>query len=326
MKNIRKISLVFVFILSILLPVNLPVSAVTYPQIESTSPSASDQNVPVDTDIRITFNERINSVSSGNISVMKVDNGYYIPVSIKEYRKNGKELMIIPNQPLEFNKVYRVELSGNSVTLQNGVYNQNLVYTFKTNYIEFYELMVVNERRLSNLLASYSPRQIKAFAPKRYIEEVSVIHKKQGALDDGQASTEGLTNIDIKTKNEDVKHVHIDIMKNGKILKKGFANKIVSTGAGAQKSLQFDLGFSNIPDYYDVRVTAVDGNQNTLDQQIIKFAAEDNKVISKLKETYKYKTAGNGYSFFELLDNESLFTSFLSESPIQSLKVQVEDR
>lgn len=326
MKFLKIASLMIILFVSILLPVNINGKASAYPQIVSTSPSAADANVPVDTDIRIAFNEKILSVNSSNITVSVRQNGYWNPLSIKEYRKNDKELILILQEALEFNKDYRVELFGASVNLQNGVYNQNLAYTFQTNYMPFYELMVLNEKRLSNLLNTYSPRQIKAFAPERYIEDVNIFHKKQGALQEGQASTEGLTNIDIRTKSEKVKYVHVDIMRNGKVIKKGYANKATITGSNTQNSLLFDIGFTGIPDFYDVRITAMDSSQNKIDQQIIKFATEDEKVITQLKQPYKFETAGNGYSFYDLLEDEKLFSTFLAESPISDLKVQVEER
>ncbi|MGN7399397.1 Ig-like domain-containing protein [Cytobacillus praedii] len=326
MKKLKGIGVAFILLLSILMPaLNQSVSAAAAPRIDHTSPAANEQNVPIDTDIRIYFNSDIRGISSQYIKLFEKSNGTYYDFPIKTVKKDGEALHILPEKSLGFNKEYMVQFNGPAVDLQNGSYNQHLSYTFQTNYIDFYELMVVNEGRLMNMLDTYAPRQIKAFAPKRYINEISVIHKKTGSLKGDQASFNGITNIDINTKSEDVASVHVDIMKNDNILQKGYASKVTGTKA-SKNQFTFDIGFSNIPDFYDVRVTVLNNAQQTIDSKIIKFAAEDGKAITSFKESYKYKTAGNGYTFHELLSKESLFADLLSESLMQDIKVQVEDR
>lgn len=326
MRKANVIGVVFILLLSILVPaVNYSAQASSYPQIEKTIPAAGDQNVAIDTDIRIQFNSNILRVSANYIKLFVKTNGTYTDLPIKTIRKDGEVLNIIPEQSLEFNKDYLVQINGPAIDLENGTYSQSLSYTFQTNYIDFHELMVINENRLTNLLTEYTPREIKAFAPKRYINEVNVTHKKPGALKEDQTSISGITNIDITTKSEDVENVHVDILRNGKIIQKGFANVLNET-KGQKNTLKFDIGFSNMPDFFDIQVTALDSSQKIIDSKLIKFATEEGKVINSYKEAYKYKTEGKNYTLHELLSKDTLFSDFLAESLMTDIKVQVEDR
>jgi len=326
MKKANVIGVVIILLLSILVPtVHQSAQASTYPQIERTFPAAGDENVPIDTDIRIQFNSNIVSVSANYIKLFVKSNGTYIDFPVKKVDKDRNVLNIIPEQSLEFNKEYLVQINGPAIGLVNGTYSQSLSYSFQTNYIDFYELMVINEGRLSNLLTKYTPREIKAFAPKKYINEVSILHKKPGSMKEDQSSISGITNIDITTKNEAVASVHVDIMRNDKVLQKGYASEI-NDGKGQKNTLKYDVGFSNMPDFFDVRVTALDSDQKVLDRKIIKFATEEGKIINSYKESFKYKTEGKVYTLHELLSKDSLFTDFLAESSMTDIKVQVEDK
>ncbi|MEH7344998.1 Ig-like domain-containing protein [Bacillus sp. JJ1532] len=328
MKTAKVMGVMIILLLSIIGPAfHNHARATTYPQIEKTIPAAGDQNVPIDTDIKIEFNSNIVNVSSQYIRLYERTNSTYYDFPIKNVRKDGQTLIIVPENMMDFNKEYLVQMNAPAVELQNGTYYQSLSYSFHTNFIDFYELMVVNERRLTNLLDDYAPRQIKAFAPERYINEINIMHKKPGAMKDDQTSFSGITNIDITTKSDDVDTVHVDIMKNGKVLQKGFADPVPpKTKGAAQRTLVFDIGFSKVPDFFDVRVTVQNKDQKTIDSKIIKFATEEGKIINSYKESFKYQTAGKGYTFYELLSNDKLFTTLLSESLMQDIKVQVEDR
>ncbi|MCP1160732.1 Ig-like domain-containing protein [Bacillus infantis] len=301
--------------------------AATIPTIEHTYPSSNDQYVPVDTDIKIEFNDKVLRMAAGSITVL--EDGQYVPLDIKEYRKSGNSVFVILSKPLDFNKTYTVSLTGNSVTLSNGQYAQNMSFSFRTNYYDFYELMVINEKRLKDMLAAYSPRQIMAVAPKKYINEVTVLHKKQGALQEEQSSTNGITNIDVVTKSEDVSYVHVDIMKGDKVLKNQYASKVTADPNGKTQSkgntLTFDVGFSKMPDFYDVRIRIFNSANKEIDSKIVKFSAAE-KLITEYNEAYKYETDGGVLSFHELLSDEKLFSSLLSEHNIRDLKVQVVDR
>lgn len=326
MRKGNVIGVVIILLLSILVPaVNHSAKAASYPEIIKTFPAAGDQNVPIDTDIRIQFNSNILKVSASYIKLFVKQNGTYIDLPIKTTRIDRDVLNIIPEKSLEFNKEYLVQVNGPAIELVNGVYSQSLSYPFQTNYIDFYELMVINQARLSTLLTQYTPREIKAFAPKRYINDINITHKKPGSLKGDQTSISGITNIDITTKSEDVSSVHIDIMKNGKTLQKGFANEI-RDAKGQKNALKFDIGFSNMPDFFDVKVTALDRSQKVIDSKIIKFATEEGKMINTFKEAFKYKTEGKSYTLHDLLSKETLFSDFLAESQLTDIKVQVEDR
>lgn len=326
MKKANVIGVALVLLLSILVPaVHQSAQAASYPQIVKTFPAAGDQNVPIDTDIRIQFNSNIVNFSANYIKLFVKSNGTYIDFPIKTIRTDRDVLSIIPERALEFNNDYFVQMNGPAIELVNGVYSQSLSYPFQTNYIDFHELMVINEGRLTELLTRYTPREIKAFAPKRYINEINVLHKKPGAMKEDQTSISGITNIDIATKSEDVAAVHIDILKNGKVLQKGYANEL-NDGKGQKNTLKFDIGFSNMPDFFDVRVTALDSSQKMIDTKILKFATEEGKIINSYKESYKYKTEGKSYTLHELLSKDTLFADFLAESSMTDIKVQVEDR
>ncbi|QED49672.1 Ig-like domain-containing protein [Cytobacillus dafuensis] len=326
MRKVKILGVVFLLLLSILVPaINHPVQASNYPKIEKTIPAAGDQHVPIDTDIRIQFNSNILKISANYIKLFVKTNGTYTDLPIKTIRKDRNVLNIIPEQSLEFNKDYLVQINGPAIDLENGTYSQSLSYEFSTNYIDFYELMVINELRLENLLTQYTPREIKAFAPKRYINEINVTHKKPGAFKEDQTSISGITNIDITTKSEDVKNVHVEILKNGKLLQKGYAHPL-NDEKGQKNTLKFDIGFSKMPDFFDVHVTALDSSQKIIDSKILKFATEEGKIMNTYKESFKYKTEGKGYTLHELLSKESLFSDFLAESSLTDIKVQVEDK
>ncbi|QOR66338.1 Ig-like domain-containing protein [Cytobacillus suaedae] len=318
---------VFVFLLLtclLFLHINV-VHATSFPTIVSSAPSQSDRHTPIDTEITVTFNDKVKNIFSTGIKLyQKTAYGFTNEISIDEIRRDNNSIKIITLDPFTFNKEYKVVIPAYSIELDNGYYPYEYAYTFQTNYMDFHELMVLNEPKLTQLLTNYSPRQLKVFAPKRHIDELQILHKVKGNFEDNQTSTNGVTNIDIKTSGNEVDTVHVDIKRDSQLVNKGFARKFnydAKTG-----SLSFDIGFNKMPGYYDVIIRVFNKNGEEIDRKTIKFGTTNGKLITDIKETYKYETAGNSYTLQELLADEKLFNTLLNENEIRSLKVQVNTR
>ncbi len=301
------------------------VQAISYPAIVSSTPSPNNLHTPIDSVITVTYNDKVKNVYSSLVKLYEKTNlGYTKEVFLQDVKKDNNSIKLITLNELKLNKEYKVVVPAYVVELNNGYYPHEYTFTFSTNYMEFYELMVLNEAKLTQVLSIYSPRQLKVFAPKRHIEEVHILHKNKGKFEDNQIATDGVTNIDIKTTGTEVKNVHVDIKKDGRLVNKGFAREF--NYDPKTESLSFDIGFSKMPGYYDVIVRVFDSNNLEIDSKTIKFGATDGKLITDIKETYKYETAGKSFTLQQLLSDEKLFNTLMKENAIRKLKVQVNSR
>ncbi|WLR50640.1 Ig-like domain-containing protein [Bacillus tianshenii] len=305
-------------------------NAASYATIKDTNVDNGDKQVPIDIQPTITFNGTIKNFHKEKISLgLKQTGDKYKEIAIKEIRKSADKLIIIPEKYLEFNETYKLELEDNAVEIEGKNYYKNKkTIRFETNYIDFYDLMVVNDAKLANILNTYTPRELKVFAPERYIEEITVLHKKRGKVEEDarQQVTDSLTNIDVVIK-EDTKinRVFIKIKydghtmhsANGKLLEEDTGNN-----NNKQQTETYTIGFGNLPLAYDLVVTAYNVKNEKLDEQTIKIAADDN-LFSEVSEKYDYKTAGLGYTLYDLLANDTDFNDLLTENDMQKLKVQV---
>ncbi|OEH92165.1 Ig-like domain-containing protein [Bacillus solimangrovi] len=298
-------------------------------RIKDSSPRDGSKQVPVDIEPTITFNDKVLNVHENRIELkLKKSNNKYEEIELKEIRKSGEKLIIVPEDKLEFNKKYVLEIDNNAVELKNGYYRNSRNIDFETNYIDFYDLMVVNDAKLSSILETYTPRELRVIAPDRYIEEISVLHKKRGKVEDDtlQQITDSLTNIDIVTEDTyKVKRVYVKIKYQGHTMHSGNAIKVTDNDDKRKKGKDlYTLGFGNLPPAYDVIVISYNSKNEEVDKQTIKVAAND-KLFQEIKETYKYKTAGESFTLYELLDDDKKFNDLLTENDMKKLKVQVDD-
>lgn len=336
MKTSNVFSRAAALILSVLLIVSVsvplfqstPVDAASSARIKDINIKSGDKQVPVDIQPTITYNGTIKSVNEDRIFFrVKQKGSRYDSVEIKEIKKSGDSIIIVPEKLLEFNKSYKIEIREDAVEVQDkGRYPNDRTIYFETNYIDFYDMMVANPTKLSKILDTYTPRQLKVFAPERYIEEITVLHKKQGAVDRdvNQQVTDSLTNIDvIAKKDKKIDRMYIKIRYKGHTMHSGNAVVLDDDEKNKNKKNEtYTIGFGNLPVSYDLVVTAYAANNEKLDEQTIKIAADD-KLFSKINERYKYKTAGKGYTLFELLEKNTTFNDLLIENEMEKLKIQV---
>lgn len=295
-------------------------SAATNPKLVASKPLHQNEQVPINSELSFEFNDDIVRYHKEKIKFYKkgVNNKYY-EEPLKDVQLSGKTVKLIPENKLVFNKEYKIEVGGYAFELKNGYYPSSIYRTFKTNYMSFYELMVVDTAKLAELLRTYSNRQVIVSAPERYINEIKVDHKKQGKVenDPSQSVTDSLTNIDILLKNDNLYKIKVQIVSNGKVLRTDYAKKYTESG----KTI-FSVSYGNLPVGFDVKITVLDNNLYIMDEIFMKVVSGD-KLFTQMNEKYSYKTAGNSYSLFDLVTNEALFNSLLLENNINKIMVQV---
>ncbi|MFD1736953.1 Ig-like domain-containing protein [Bacillus salitolerans] len=316
------ITLLFVSLFS-LMSTN-EVIAATNPKLEELNPARNAKHVPVVTDITFRFNEKVKRQPHAEKFKFykKHTNGAYYSEPIKEIKFSEDVVTVIPENRLEFNREYKIEVGTYAIELENGYYPSAITNIFETNFMEFYELMVLDEAKLQGLLQDYTPREIVISAPKRYIENVEVVHKNKGkvANDASQAVTESLTNIDVKIfENEKVSQVKVEIIQNGKVIRSTVAEK---ASKASDKQEIYTKGFGNLPVNFDVRITVYDSTFRSIDQKVAKLISAD-AMFSNVNEKYQYKTANKSFTLYDLLKKPEDFNTLLLENDMKKLMVQV---
>lgn len=304
------------------------VFAVTTPSLVDSKPDNWQENVPTNTDITFTFNDEIINVHEENITFYErhTNNNFY-EQEIKEIKLSGKSVTIVPKEALHFNKEYKIEIKGYTVELKNGYYIPKISNTFKTNYMSFYDLMVVDNAKLASLLTSYTPRQLIVSAPERYIEKITINHKKKGKTeeDPNQKVTEALTNVDILVEKTGVSKVKVDILSDNKVISSRYAKKVDDSNGQANSGQDiYTLGFGGLPVNFDVKITVFDTSLYIMDQLTVKVASSD-KLFTEVAETYNYQTTGKSFTLYELVADEKLFNALLTENDMKKLMVQVDE-
>lgn len=161
-----------------------------------------------------------------------------------------------------------------------------------------------------NILNFKAPREITINAPKKVIEQIEVIHKKGNKLAETDVP---ITNIDINTTGEEVSS--IDVFING--TKRTIPDPFETDGV----LKKFSIGYATLNDNFDVRIEVISNNNETL--EILNFKVpEGSSDIFTISQTFKYKTAGNKYSLYDLLAGKNLFTDLLVEHRLEDIDAE----
>jgi hypothetical protein len=301
-------------------------------RVEGTSPSLTfypkGTEVSNGTDIVLKMNVDVKSVDKNLINVYFVRSGSKIPVKIKSMTVVDKrDIVIKPAENLLGNKTYTIEVKMNAITLEGNASTfpySDMTSTFRTNYKTFHYVFVQSTDTLETKLKTLLPRYLTVSAPKRYIEKLSVVHKKKGKLGSNASTpvTNSLTNIDTRVIKSDVNVVEYLIYQQGKlkIKKNAMLYKDPSAKSTTETSL-YSLGFAKLPDVFDLHVIAKDSEGKILDKQILKVVSEDGKIYTS-EETYDYETAGKSYTLYELLSSPVTFNKLLEENDMTQLMFQ----
>ncbi|MGD6842208.1 Ig-like domain-containing protein [Bacillus infantis] len=328
-KHLTIISVLFILAAGLLLPVEWSAKGAPVPQLLSTYPKNGQGMVANDTRIELTFNQEVNDIDKDKVFVYVKQYGGMDPVEIKQISPGpDNKVFITPAAQLLGGKEYVVSVLPNAVVFKDGpsTFSRHIYFTFKTDYMSFYEVMVSNSSKLTNLLSDYLPRDIIVSAPQRYIEEINILNKQRGktGTNASQAVTGSATNIDVVTKSANVATVRVDIYEGSRLLHKVYAKpvKADSTKGKSAETKLFSMGFNKLPKQFDAAVLTFDADGNRIDSKIVRASTDEN-VFQSISEKYKYKTAGNSYSLYELLEDNKLFDTLLEENEIKKLMIQV---
>ncbi|MDF0726037.1 Ig-like domain-containing protein [Cytobacillus sp. S13-E01] len=320
LRFLLNISLIIAITLSFTLLDPVTASTATQKILVSEKPKSGDEHVPLNTEITFKFNEDIKNFHRDKIKLYVRDiYSSFVEVAIKEINVDGKTVTIIPKDQLIFNRQYKIEVDSYTFELTNGYYPSRISNTFKTSYMSFYDLMVVEKAKLATLLNTYSNRQLIVSAPEKYIEELKINHKKQGKIEDDptQSITESLTNIDIFLKDTDISRIKVDILNNNKVIQSRNAKKYTE-----KNQTFYTLSFGGLPSNFDVKISVIGSDYYTKDELIAKVASGD-KLFTEVKEKYTYITAGKSFTLYELLTDDKKFNALLQENNLRKIMVQV---
>lgn len=242
----------------------------------------------------------------------------------------GNRLNVIPDPALEENKDYRLEITNDIVTdLSRGyvfedeeALSSDIEYEFSTYSLTFLELMQ-SDGKITELIKefNFTPRQIMVTAPRRYIDEMEVMHRQKGIQ---EQVTESVTNIDIDIDDPDGKVARIVVKAGGQTVERKYLN--ASSNSGSQT---YDFAFTGLPDEgtYDMTITVYNSvdkeeKENILDSRVIKVSLED-ETTTTVKFKNSYKMAGKSFTLYDLLAKENNLQKMLNENPMEGLNVQV---
>ncbi|WP_108668918.1 copper resistance CopC family protein [Peribacillus acanthi] len=319
------IVMTFVLVFAILIPNALPAYALNGILVKS-FPQNGATVVSNGAEIRLTFNADVLKVEPSLIYVYFTRSGMSVPVELETPDiVDAKTVILTPSEDLLGDKNYTIQIRPGAVTFKNGVYSYPSYTTylgFKTNYHSFYDLFVKYESRLTGLLSTHLPREITVSAPKRYIQEINVLHKKKGKLNQAstQTSTGSVTNFDIITEEKDVSSVELRVSVKGRDIKKTNARDYIDVDGGDSDEKLFSLGLNKLPDIYDLHITVKDSEGKILDKKTLKVVS--NEPITEVEQQYDYETAGNTYTLYELLSDSGTFNTLLEENEMSTLMVQ----
>lgn len=162
-------------------------------------------------------------------------------------------------------------------------------------------------------LADNTPREITIEAPKKYIENIEVIHSKSRSVSDVTIATP-ITNIDVNLKEvTGVSGVRVTVSQGVTDILTNVNMKPLEAG-----STGFSVGFATLPDNFDLKIEVLNGAV-VIETKVFKVPAES-KDVFKIKDDYTYKTAGKDYTLYDLLADENIFADLLSEHSLGVLK------
>ncbi|WP_163099416.1 Ig-like domain-containing protein [Peribacillus alkalitolerans] len=317
---------VFIFLLALLVPNVVDVKGSVRYELISSYPLDGAKYVPNGTELSLVFGAKVTKVNPDLVKVYYKRSTYDVKTKIRTVIDNNT-VKITPEESLLGDRTYYVELAPYAITFDNGLIypTSKKIRSFSTDYYSFKELFVDSESKLTSLLVSYLPREITVSAPKRYIENVSILHKKKGTVGKSSSQAGSVTNFDIKTKQDEVSRVRIDIVQNGSIKQSKHlkvANAVVPNLE--QGKFLFSLGLNKLPDSFDVNVYVYDIDNQVIDNKILKVVSQDG--VLSIEETYQYQTAGKTYTLYDLLKNASTLNTLMEENEMKRVMVQVEKR
>lgn len=175
---------------------------------------------------------------------------------------------------------------------------------------DFKELLLNEGRAAENYLSFKTPREITVNAPKKFIEEIEIFHKKGNSLAETDVS---LTNIDITTIGEEVDHILVTINGDTRVINRPFLTD------GTRK--KFEIGYAKLNDNFDIKIEVVTTNseQKQPAEEMFFKVPEGSSNIFRVNQKFTYKTSGKKYTLYDLLAGKNLFTDLLVEHKIDDI-------
>ena len=270
----------------------------------------------------------------------EVTTGLLVEISMQIDPSNSKRLLITPNAahstpappifPWKKNKDYILKISDHIVldSSSNNILPLPAVitattpaiqYPISTNFLTFEELMSGSRPEINSIIQDYTPRKINVTAPVRYVDELSVIHKRQALVQ--SSNTESVTNIDITitdkaidNPNGDIKRITVTPKMNGVPLQLAKEKDNLNAIPNSGRKL-YDFGFTRLPDTsaFDIEVVLYDDNDIPLDVRIIKVPYETNNTTT-IKKKDRYRFAGRTFTLYDLLNRPRDLQTLLDEN------------
>jgi hypothetical protein len=292
--------------------------------VTATSPHDGAQYVSVDSPITITFNNNNDDITaSTDITKFTLTNTTNnTPVTIKTPTVSGNTLTITPTQNLAFDCQYELDIAQDGVTdkVTNAAFlTQTNKLKFSTDSYSFTELMINSGPKIEEWLNTdgYTPRDIKLFAPTRYINGVDVLHKNNSSVttNSADAASGAVTNFDITTDSR-IKSVQV-VINNGTPREA----KLLQTSGSTSV---FTAGFASEPSSFDFTVNAyLDSGATQLADSQTEAFAQSTKPIVEFKKSYYYRTSGKSFTLYDLMRSLPNFQNLLTENTTDEIKAQV---
>lgn len=277
------------------------------------------------------------SAAHPGIRLIELSSG--LPVEITMSLDTSKKKLIITPNPAGAvkwvkNKDYRLEITDHIVLDNTGANfltfygtSPSITYNISTSFLTFYQLMS-GSREINQIIEDYTPRKIRVTAPDRYLEEISVIHKRQEIVQN--STIESVTNIDISFENKtldnsfgDVKRIEVTPKRNGVAIQstQTVDNFNITSNTGKK---MLDFAYTRLPDTtsFDIEVVLYDSNDIILDKRIVKIPLES-KNITTVKQKDRFRYAGRTFTLYDLLNRPSDLQGLLDENRMDEIKVRV---
>jgi hypothetical protein len=323
----RKITLSLSLALSFTLPLNTVLASSIDDPVALLSKGFPDsyQYVSVDSPLVLQFSFKVQTdlAQLPNV-IFKVGGVPSGTLTAKTAKAVGNTLTITPTTPFDMDKDYSVEIPAALIQDASGtpLTGGPLTINFSTHADTFDQLLVKIDDMLNN--QQITPRDIKITSPKRYINEVDVVQKKDTTTSTTDPNTGSITNIDIKVDSS-VPFVNINILDktSGTSITSQRAVKVLSDN-GVSKT--FIAAFEGLPDNYDIEVMPSDSTSQ-LDHEIMSFAADSTKLTTEIKKPFKYVTGGKTFILYDLIRSQANFQAILNENTDQTkIKYQITAR
>lgn len=282
------------------------------------------------------------AINQPGIRLVELSTGRQVEISFR-LDATGKKLVITPNpsptNPIavkwEKNKDYKLEIMnhiivespGSGLFLPLSAGNPPLTYNISTFHLTFQALMT-GSREINQIIQDYTPRKIQVKAADRYIDEVSIIHKRQDLVQN--STMESVTNIDITFDNKaidnpngDVKMMEVIPKRNGRALQTAKIIDNINITPNVGKKM-FDFAFTKLPDTsaFDIEVILYDSNGIVIDKRVVKVPLESNNTTT-IKQKDRYRFAGRTFTLYDLMNKPKDLQTLLTENQMDEIKVWV---